>query len=96
MFSGSGGELLGDSPTFKVTMKEYADMSIKVGDRVGIKINKADNSVSVIQLVLSQGLVCYIAIILNVKDFVSCYGIRNHSWSSCLQPRSLHLYLPDI
>ena len=30
----------GDSPTFKITMKEYEDMAIKVGDKVGIEISK--------------------------------------------------------
>jgi hypothetical protein len=34
----------GDSPTFKITMKEYKDMAIKVGDKVMIEIKKADNS----------------------------------------------------
>jgi hypothetical protein len=38
---GLGG---GDSPTFKITMKEYEDMAIKVGDKVRIEIRKADNS----------------------------------------------------
>ena len=33
---GAGVGMLGHSPTFKITMKEYADISIKVGDRVGI------------------------------------------------------------
>ena len=33
-----------DSPTFKITMKEYEDMAIKVGDTVRIEIRKADNS----------------------------------------------------
>ena len=33
----------GDSPTFKITTKEYEDLAIKVGDRVRIEINKADN-----------------------------------------------------
>ena len=33
-----------DSPTFKITMKEYEDMAIKVGDKVRIEIKKADNS----------------------------------------------------
>jgi hypothetical protein len=42
MFSGSGG-MSGDSPTFRITMKEYEDMAIKVGDRVGMEINKVDN-----------------------------------------------------
>jgi hypothetical protein len=34
----------GDSPTFKITMKEHEDMTIKVGDKVMIEIKKADNS----------------------------------------------------
>jgi hypothetical protein len=41
---GAGGGMLGDSPTFKITMKEYDDMAIKVGDKVGIEIKKAGNS----------------------------------------------------
>ena len=41
MFSGSGG-MSGDSPTFRITMKEYEDMAIKVGDRVGMEIKKVD------------------------------------------------------
>jgi hypothetical protein len=41
---GAGGGMLGDSPTFKITMKEYEDMAIKVGDRVGIEIKKVDGS----------------------------------------------------
>ena len=31
MFNGSGG-MSGDSPTFRITMKEYDDMAIEVGD----------------------------------------------------------------
>jgi hypothetical protein len=38
----AGGGMLGDSPTFKITMKEYEDMEIKVGDKVGTEINKVD------------------------------------------------------
>jgi hypothetical protein len=42
MFSkGAGG---GDSLTFKITMKEYEDMALKVGDKVRIEIKKAGNS----------------------------------------------------
>jgi hypothetical protein len=33
-----------DSPTFKITMKEYEDLAIKVGDKVRIEIRKADIS----------------------------------------------------
>jgi hypothetical protein len=39
-----GGGMSGDSPTFKITMKEYENMAIKVGDRVEIEIVKADSS----------------------------------------------------
>jgi hypothetical protein len=34
--------MIRDSPTFKITMKEYEDMAIKVGDKVRIEISKAD------------------------------------------------------
>ena len=34
----------GDSPTFKISTKEYEEMAIKVGDKVRIEIKKADNS----------------------------------------------------
>ena len=43
MFAADGA-MLGDSPIFKITMKEYEDMEIKVGDRVGIEIKKVDGS----------------------------------------------------
>jgi hypothetical protein len=42
--AGAGGGTFGNSPTFKITMKEYEDMAIKVGDRVGIEIKKVDGS----------------------------------------------------
>jgi hypothetical protein len=32
------------SPTFKISMKEYEEMAIKIGDKVGIEINKVDSS----------------------------------------------------
>jgi hypothetical protein len=41
---GAGGEMHGNSFTFKITMKEYEDMGIKVGDRVTIEINKVDGN----------------------------------------------------
>jgi hypothetical protein len=41
---GANGRVSGDSPTFKITMKEYEEMAIRVGDKVGIEINKADSS----------------------------------------------------
>ena len=42
--AGAGGGTFGNSPTLKITMKEYEDMAIKVGDRVGIEIRKVDDS----------------------------------------------------
>jgi hypothetical protein len=39
-----GGGMSRDSPTFKMSMKEYEDMAIKVGDRVEIEINKVESS----------------------------------------------------
>jgi hypothetical protein len=41
---GAGGGMSRDSPTFKISMKEYEDMAIKVGDRVGIEVKKVDSS----------------------------------------------------
>lgn len=38
---GGGGA---DSPTFKISMREYEDMAIKVGDKVTIEIKKAGSS----------------------------------------------------
>ncbi len=32
------------SPTFKICMREYEDMAIKVGDKITIKIKKSDSS----------------------------------------------------
>ena len=42
--TGAGGGIHEDSPTFKITMKEYEEMAIRVGDKVGIEINKVDSS----------------------------------------------------
>jgi hypothetical protein len=39
---GAAGGMPRNSPTFEITMKEYEDMAIKVGDKVGIEINKVD------------------------------------------------------
>ena len=41
---GSGGMASGDSPTIKVSMREYEDMQLKVGDKVTLEIKKADSS----------------------------------------------------
>ncbi|MDQ3840116.1 MAG: hypothetical protein M3297_12705 [Thermoproteota archaeon] len=37
---GAGGGISGGTPTFKITMKEYKDTAIKVGDKVGIELIK--------------------------------------------------------
>lgn len=39
-----GGGPLTDSPTLKISMREYEDMTIKVGDKVIIEINRSYNS----------------------------------------------------
>ena len=39
-----GGGTPTDSPTFKISMREYEDMAIKVGDNITIEINKSDSS----------------------------------------------------
>jgi hypothetical protein len=39
-----GGAMLTDSPTFKISMREYEDMAIKVGDKITIEIKKPDSS----------------------------------------------------
>jgi hypothetical protein len=40
----TGGGFPTDSPTFKISMREYEDMAIKVGDKITIEINKSDSS----------------------------------------------------
>jgi type IV secretory pathway TrbL component len=42
MYGAAGGGMHGNSPTFKITMKKYEDMAIKVGDKVGIEVKKVD------------------------------------------------------
>ncbi len=39
-----GGAALSDSPTFKVTMKEYDELKIKVGDKVTIELHKFEHN----------------------------------------------------
>jgi len=39
-----GGGAPTDSPTFKMSMKEYEDIGIIVGDKVTIEIKKSENS----------------------------------------------------
>jgi hypothetical protein len=40
----TGGGFPTDSPTFKISMREYEDMAIKVGYKITIEINKSDSS----------------------------------------------------
>src|SRR5213592_1570100 len=39
-----GGGGLGDSLTFNLSMREYEDMGLKVGDKVSIEIKKKEDS----------------------------------------------------
>jgi hypothetical protein len=41
-----GGEAgnIAESPSFKVSMREYEDLSIKVGDKVNIEIRRSDSA----------------------------------------------------
>ena len=39
-----GGGTPTDSPTFKISMREYEDMAIRVGDKITIEIKKSDSS----------------------------------------------------
>ena len=41
---GGGGSSMSDSPTFKVTMKEYDELKIKVGDKVTIDVQKFEHN----------------------------------------------------
>jgi hypothetical protein len=43
MTGGGGGGVLTDSPTLKMSMKEYEDIGIKVGDKVTVEIKKSEN-----------------------------------------------------
>ncbi len=42
MIGGTGG--LTDSPTFKLSMREYEDMGFKVGEKVSVEIRKKETS----------------------------------------------------
>jgi hypothetical protein len=42
--SGVMGGGITDSPTMKISMREYQDMAIKVGDKVTIEIQKIESS----------------------------------------------------
>jgi hypothetical protein len=39
-----GGGALTESPTFKISMREYEDIGIKVGDKVTVEIKKSESS----------------------------------------------------
>jgi hypothetical protein len=41
---GLGGIGLSESPTFKLSMREYEDTGLRVGDAVTIQIEKAETS----------------------------------------------------
>lgn len=43
-FPGIGGGMTTESPTIKLSMREYQDMGIKVGDKVHIEIQKTESS----------------------------------------------------
>jgi hypothetical protein len=44
MFSGGDSVNLGNSPTFKLSIREYDDSGLRVGDKVTIEIKKSDSS----------------------------------------------------
>ena len=47
MFGGSGGGRgvnLGESPTFKLSIREYEESGLRVGDKATIEIQKSDSS----------------------------------------------------
>ncbi|MGH9981195.1 MAG: hypothetical protein ACRD6U_06555 [Nitrososphaeraceae archaeon] len=43
MFSGNSVDV-GNSPTFKLSIREYDELGLRVGDKVTIEIKKADSS----------------------------------------------------
>jgi hypothetical protein len=43
MFGGGGVGNFGDSPTFKLSIREYNDSGFRVGDKVTIEIKKSDD-----------------------------------------------------
>jgi hypothetical protein len=63
---GANGRVSGNSPTFKITMKEYEEMAIRVGDKVGIEINKVGSS----GMGFKDHLLCYFT---SVSAHVSQY-----------------------
>jgi hypothetical protein len=51
---GGGGGFPTDSPAFKISMREYEDMPIKVSDKVTIEIKKADSSGVAVLFVINR------------------------------------------
>jgi hypothetical protein len=47
MFGGGAMGTPSDTPTFKISMKEYEDMQLKAGDKVTIEIKRADNGTGI-------------------------------------------------
>ena len=47
MLGGAGMGMPSNLSMFKISMKEYEDMQLKVGDRVTIEIKKTDNSTGI-------------------------------------------------
>lgn len=44
MLGGRGIGMPSDIPVFKISMKEYDDMQLKVGDKITIEIKRADDN----------------------------------------------------
>jgi hypothetical protein len=51
MLGGGGMGTSSDTPTFKISMKEYDDMQLKVGDKVTIEIKRADSALCIFVII---------------------------------------------
>ena len=47
MLGGTGIGMPSNTPIFKISMKEYQDMQLKVGDKVTIEIKKVNNNTGI-------------------------------------------------
>ena len=47
MLGGAGIGMPSNTPIFKISMNEYQDMQLKVGDKVTIKIKKVNNNTGI-------------------------------------------------
>ncbi len=47
MLGGAGMGMPSNIPIFKISMKEYEDMQLKIGDKVAIEIKKADSGTGI-------------------------------------------------